>query len=817
MKSQEPKLFASNLKISAKGGNKEEQMKLFLGFLLTIFISISISAQTNATVSGRLAAAKAVEIRLVTEGGAEMQTAKTDALGNYKFENVTDGNYSLVYTNQQGQEETAAITVKNGQVVYIKEEVYVIASGTEQNFDEVSKSVNVITGQEMRDRADFSLVESLKSIPGFRVQQLGGFGRTASIKTRGLRNQDTAILIDGVRFRDPTAITGDASPFLSDLTLTNVDRIEVLRGSGSSVYGTNAIGGVVDFRTPAMRQGFHGQLSGVAGGYGLKRVRGNVSDGNDKIGYNLGVSRTLYTKGIDGQDDAHNTNFQTRVDYNPFSKTNLSGRIFVGDSYVRLNSNPDTIGTLPPNNRTIVEAVPLSIDELNRYANGTPISQLNRGNATFIPETNDPDNFQKGKFFSGQVALTQVLADNLISQTTYQFLRTDRKNINGPRGVGFQPFGGSTTGLFVGKINTLNSHLDWNLNKNNLVTIGYEYEAEDFLNRGLAVTAAGNFETTAKQTSNTVYAQNQVNLLDRKLQLSAAFRAQFFDLKTPNFSAVNPPYQNLTLRDIPTAYTGDGSIAYFVEQTGTKFRGHIGNGYRVPSLYERFGSSFSSFNQAFVPLGDPNLTPERSLGIDGGIDQMFFNKRAKLSATYFYTRLQNIISFENVVSNIGGVPRSFGGYKNVKGGISRGGEFSGEVKATSSTNIFASYTYTNSDQRVPQVSGSGIFRTLVVPDHQFTLVATQRIYDRLTLNFDFLATSDYLAPIFSNTTFVSYLYNFKGAKKGDVTVNYEIPAYGEKLRFKIFGTIENVFDNEYYENGFRTFGINGRGGFGVSF
>lgn len=793
-------------------------MKKLFGFLLTILFITAISAQNSAnSISGRISAAKSVEIRLVSADNAATKTAQTNAGGDYRFENVADGDYSLIYKNTRGQAEKIAVTVKNGRVVSVSEEVFVVASGTEQNFDEVSKSVNVIGGQEMRDRADFSLVESLKTIPGLRVQQLGGFGRAASIKTRGLRNQDTAILIDGVRFRDPAAITGDASPFLSDLTLTSVDRVEVLRGSGSSVYGTNAIGGAIDFRTPAPREGFHGQLSGAVGGYGLKRMRGNISDGNAKIGYNLGISRTLYTNGIDGQDDAHNTNFQTRVDYNPFTRTNLSGRIFVGDAYVRLNSSPDTIGILPPANSTITEAVPLSINELNRYAAGVSVSQLNRGNATFIPDTNDPDNFQKSRFFSGQLALTQVINENLISKTTYQFLRTGRKNPNGSLGVGFQPFGGTSTNIFNGEINTLNSNLDWTLNKNNLLTIGYEYERENFLNRGLAVNPAGNFETRAAQSSNTFYAQNQINLLNRKLQLSGALRAQFFDLQTPVFSITNPPYQNLNLKNPPTAYTGDGSIAYFIEKTGTKLRGHIGNGYRVPSLYERFGSSFSSFNQAFIPLGDPNLTPERSLGFDGGIDQSLLKNKARFSATYFYTRLQNIIGFENTVSSVGGVPRSFGGYKNVRGGISRGGEFSGELKATNSTNFFASYTYTNSDQFVPQLSGSGVFRTLVVPDHQFTLVATQRIFDRVTLNFDFIATGDYLAPIFSNTAFRSYLYNFRGARKGDVTASYEIPAYGEKLRFKIFGTIENVFDNEYFENGFRAFGINGRGGIGVNF
>ena len=223
----------------------------------------------------------------------------------------------------------------------IKETVTVSAN-TAQTIEQVSKTINVINAQEMRERADFSLVESLRTIPGFRIQQLGGFGRTANIKTRGLRNQDTAILIDGVRFRDASSITGDASAFLSDFTLTSVDRIEVLRGSGSSLYGTNAIGGVIDFQTPKPQSGMHGQFSSAFGGYGLQRYRGNFGDGtsNGKFGYNLGVSRTLYTKGIDGDDAAHNTNFQSRIEFNPFQNTNISGRFFVSDAFVKLNSSP---------------------------------------------------------------------------------------------------------------------------------------------------------------------------------------------------------------------------------------------------------------------------------------------------------------------------------------------------------------------------------------------------------------------------------------------------------------------------------------------
>lgn len=815
--------------------------RFFLSFIFMLIFAIGISAQTGASVSGRFADDKTpfagISVRLRHAGDTNIfRSVSTDASGNFRFENVPSGDYELEFSSPDSsvpartinfQVENQSLYFKVGKTIYDKSvvgEVFVIASGTAQNFDEVSKSVNVIEAQELRDRADFALVETLKTVPGFRVQQLGGFGRTASIKTRGLRNQDTAVLIDGIRFRDASAITGDASPFLSDFTLTSVDRIEVLRGSGSSLYGTNAVGGVIDFVTPTPREGFHGQLSGAFGGLGLKRVRGNVSDAtkDGKFGFNLGVARTVYSKGIDGDDAAHNTNGLGRIEFNPFAKTNISARFYTGDSFVKLNSNPDTIGVLPVSNSQIINAVPLAVSELNRYAGGAFSSSLNRGDANFIPDTNDPDAFQKSQFFGSQFALTQVLKNNLVSKTSYQFLRTSRRNTNGVSGVGFQPFGGAQTSIFNGLIHTFNSHLDWTLNENNLVTAGYEYEWEKFTNHGLAPFASGNFDLSARQTSNTVYAQDQLNFLNRRLQISIAGRAQFFSLKTPRFSNSNAPYQNVNLQNPPTAYTGDGSIAYFFEKSKTKLRAHVGNGYRVPSLYERFGTFYATYliPNRFIGLGAPNLKPERSIAFDGGVDQTAFDDRVKLSATYFYTRLLNTIGFGTLPQPdpFGRVnAQSGGGYFNTPGGIARGAEFSAQAKAASSTDVFASYTFTNSDQRAPQVAGSGIVQTLGIPNHQFTLVATQRFGRRASVNFDFLATSSYLAPILSNTTFQNYVYRFKGERRGDLSANYEIPTRGEKLKFRIYGTIENIFDYDYFENGFRTVGRTARAGAGVSF
>jgi outer membrane cobalamin receptor len=73
------------------------------------------------------------------------------------------------------------------------------------------KRLRPITEREVEERDEYLIPEALRTVPGLRVQQLGGPGSLVTIKTRGLRNQDTAILFDGLRFRDPSSPQGDAS------------------------------------------------------------------------------------------------------------------------------------------------------------------------------------------------------------------------------------------------------------------------------------------------------------------------------------------------------------------------------------------------------------------------------------------------------------------------------------------------------------------------------------------------------------------------------------------------------------------------------
>ncbi|HET9787460.1 MAG TPA: TonB-dependent receptor, partial [Pyrinomonadaceae bacterium] len=290
---------------------------------------------------------------------------------------------------------------------------------------------------------------------------------------------------------------------------------------------------------------------------------------------------------------------------------------------------------------------------------------------------------------------------------------------------------------------------------------------------------------------------------------------QFFNLQTPKFTpTASAPYSGIDFQSPPTAYTGDGSIAYMFRSSGTKVRAHVGNGYRAPSLFERFGTFFSSFG--YSVFGDPRLRPDRSIAVDAGLDQTLFDNRLRASATYFYTRLQEVIIFDfsGTINPETDPFGRFGGYRNTSGGIARGVELSLDVSPTRGLNVAASYSYTKSLQRTPQVAG--ILQSLIIPDHQFSLVATQRFGRRIMVNFDLATTSSYLAPILDPSNFSTRAYRFSGLAKADLGASYTLPI-GESRSLRFFGYVDNLFGREYFESGFRTPGRVGRAGASLSF
>lgn len=799
-----------------RGAEKGTKMKPVYIFFLTILLAAAVFAQSDpqaisGTVrdsNGKPIANTRVRIIGETQPSSVFETV-TDSDGNYRIANISPGEYTIeaTFTDSDSSAHTQARKVRHQlgsattadlQLSWpdaIRESV-TISANAEQTEQEVTKSVSLIGSGEIAARQETNVTDALRTIPGLRIQQLGGFGKTANIKTRGMRNQDTAILIDGIRFRDASAIWGDASSFISDIALANTSKIEVLRGSGSSLYGTNAIGGTIDLRTAPTPNGFHGNAFAGFGGLGMNRFGGGVSYGSDRWSLGGGISRMAVTDGIDGNDDADNLSVRGRFDAKPWNKANISVRLYNSNSFVRLNSDPDTFGSLPPTNATIIDA---------------------EEGVNFVADADDPDNTQRSKFFIGQIVFNQAFSDELSFNAYYSGLKTKRTNVSGPLGVGFQS---ASTSFFDATINTFNAGISWRPNGMHHITAGYEFERETYGNEGVTPSGTADYFANASQSSSTIFAQDLISLLDGKLQFTGGFRGQFFGLGTPEFSLQNAPYADVSPADPASAITFDGSAAYLISSIGTKIRVHAGSGYRVPSLYERFGTFYSTWGgNRFVPIGAPDLEPERSAAFDIGADKYFSKWQAKLSAVYFYTKLDRTIGYGLLAQPDPWGRDNFdsgGGYLNTKGGFARGGEFSGELHPTRSTDIFASYTYTNSDQRAPQVAGSGVATTLGIPKNQFTFVATQR-YKQFWVNFDLLVTSDYLAPIFSNSTFNSYVYRFDGNRNADLTSGYRFLLGDDKYLLTVHGKLENLFGNEYFENGFRTQGRTGSIGLAFDF
>ncbi|HYY42771.1 MAG TPA: TonB-dependent receptor [Pyrinomonadaceae bacterium] len=748
----------------------------------------------------------------------------TDASGAYRFERLAPGDYLVEADARNFAPAPAhAVTLARGraatldlplEIAGVRAEVVVTAADAPQTVDEVSKAISIVTVREMEARDEYSIPEALRTVPGLRVQQLGGPGSFTTIKTRGLRNQDTAVLVDGLRFRDPSAERGDASGYLSDLLVAGPDRVEVLRGSGSSLYGTNAIGGVINIVTDEGGAPTHGSLLAEGGSLGLFRGRAQLAGGAraNRITYSAALTHLNVTRGIDGDDAARNTSGQGRVLFRLTPTATLSARLYAADAFAQLNTDPQSIANVFAPDPIV--AVPISHAELRAVEAGTFNRATNVG-ANFIPSTNDPDASRAARFFSGALVFNQRPTDKFSYTISYQGNRHNATFTDGPA-ADDSPFGpaGTTTTKLQGRTHTLNARADWQLGRAQLLTGGYEFEREEFNNSNAFLEfPADDSAVQVVEHSHAFFVQDQIRLLADRLQLSASFRAQHFILQAPRFTpAATSPYAGFNFAAPPNAYTGDGSIAYLFRTTGTKLRGHVGNSYRAPSLFERFGSFFLSFGNRFSALGDPRLRPDRALAFDAGLDQTLAHNRVRASATYFYTRLQEVIDFANSTPNdpFG----RFGGYVNTGGALARGAELSVAATPARTLDLNVAYTYTNADERVPRVRTtlpSYILRSFAIPAHQFSLVATQRLGQHVLLNFDLIAASNYLAPVFDPSSFVTRVFRFRGIRKADAGASYTLPLANDRaLRF--FGYVDNLTNYEYFENGFRTPGRTGRAG-----
>jgi vitamin B12 transporter len=152
-------------------------------------------------------------------------------------------------------------------------DIVVTATGVAQPADQAGQAVTVVTRADLEARQTVSLADYLATTPGVAVSRNGGVGSLTSLRIRGAEAEQTLVLIDGVRVNDPSS-PGGAFDFGS-LFAGSIDRVEVLRGSDSVPWGSQAIGGVVNIVTETPHEGVQARANAEYGYHDT--VNGNVA------------------------------------------------------------------------------------------------------------------------------------------------------------------------------------------------------------------------------------------------------------------------------------------------------------------------------------------------------------------------------------------------------------------------------------------------------------------------------------------------------------------------------------------------------------
>lgn len=751
-------------------------------------------------------------VRLESQSGSSRLSRVTGPDGRFRFENVKQERTVLVVDTPDFERFVKTLTLDQSELTVtlslaaLPQQVSVTATGTLEDLDDSPRATAVLGRAELDKRLEFSVAESLREVPGVRITQLGGPGSSTNIRIRGLRAQDTSVLIDGMRFRDPASTQADAQGFIADLLTVNIARLEVLRGCGSALYGSNAIGGVVNIVSDSGGGPFRGDWLTEGGGLGFFRsqLRLAGSAAQDRFTYSAGLSHLNVMSGVDGDDRARNSGTQNFFQYRARPALLLSARVSASNTFLGVNLTP----SLTPNagSSGAVRAIPLPVEEQIKRQQGLPFTL---GNATVYPAANDPDSRRAAWLASALFAADHQLSPRLSYRVAYQLVDTRRSFPNGPGGIGFQPQVWETS-TFNGRIDTAQARLNY-AGIRHQFSGGGEWEREAFdnggLSRALSPAADSTYRARVSQRSWAGFAEDRWRFLQSRLQVTFSGRFQTFDLRKPVVTGDLPGYLTTPTPSPDTAFTGDTSVVYRFDKSNTKLRAHIGNAYRAPSLYERYGTGF--FGGVFTPYGDPRLQPERSLGGDAGIDQYFGNRRARLSATYFYTQLRSIVAFDST-GIVNRTTDPFGrtsGYFSTAGGLARGVEIEGQVAGWRGFQLTGSYTHTRTLERRPVAAG-----TLLTPRiyaHTVTFAASQT-WRRLTVTGNFLGSPEFLGIISGRAVY------WPGPKRLDATASYRLPV-SDKFKPEVFGRVENLLNQRYYEDGYRTPRLWAVGGFRFSF
>lgn len=514
------------------------------------------------------------------------------------------------------------------------QEVVVTATRSAQPLDETGSSVSVISGADLSIQQTVVLSDALAQVPGLAIARAGGPGQDTSVFIRGADPGETLVLMDGVRINDPSTPDGEA--VLGDLLVNDIQRIEVLRGPQSTLYGSDAMGGVVNIIT---RRGgakpFAAQLDAEGGSFATWRVNGTAYGTVGPLDYGAGVN-DYSTGGVSAAADApadlepdgdHDFDATLNTRLHASDTISLDLRGFHNDARYGIPGYPPPDYTLQPTR------------EYTR-------DSLQAGYAGF-----------NGSWLEGRITQRLALMGSnsdrrdygLYDPVTYAYSPAEN----------FYAEGGATRWEYQGVIRASGG---------NVFTYGSESQLSTIDTDSLPDPAK--LPTTGRDRLSSYYAQWQTTFA----QKSAIARQMTLTVGAR--------------RDQDQEFGGHTSLKlagdWQLPDGNTVLRANYGQGFKAPTLYELF----SAYSNPFA-----GLRPETANGWEAGFDHLLAQGKIRVSAVYFSRDEQNEIEFDDCsIGDPGCQPRPFGYYYNVGRSSDRGVESDLAAHLTKRLSAWVSYT-----------------------------------------------------------------------------------------------------------------------------
>ncbi|WP_333805333.1 TonB-dependent receptor plug domain-containing protein [Sulfurospirillum sp.] len=414
-------------------------MKNLKGFRGKYFSLAAILA-LNATI------ALASEGQSVVDNEKQLNTPKAEASSE---------------TTEVLEESSAPVVVISKKIKEKKSEVYT-ASKSLVSATNVTDNVTVITSEELSLKGITSVTEALNTIPGISITSQGGLGKLSSVRMQGMSNQYTLVMVDGVRYNDPSSLSGAD---FSHLLVGDIERIEVIKGAQSGVWGADAAAGVINIITKSAQSGTHGTAGVEVGSYGRRSMNTSISHKTDKFDAMLSVQRVT--------EDGFTAYAPRNEDIDKFEK----------DGYRNTTVNLKAGYWIDESNR--IEAGYHDINALNNYDASDP--------TTWIM---DPNSIQRGDFRqrSGYLTYKYFVANHAIETTLSQSTFT-KKELDETTSGNLRDY--------EGKVPSVEVKDTWKYYDNSTLVFGGSYEK-----RELTYTAVGDSEKERDENSKALYINN---------------------------------------------------------------------------------------------------------------------------------------------------------------------------------------------------------------------------------------------------------------------------------------------------------------------